>query len=452
MNTIEKLEISYNELIAGLFFSLPFLFIHLFLAYRFSPSFSLMVFVGFVVVALIFLYPIIGFLLSSFVIFSGIIWGLGISQGFLPLAILSIIAWIINGVCSLNFSLVWDKQISYLLAYLAMVITSVIFALYPLYAFKFMFVYLKLFLFYIFTMNVIKTEKHIWYALYTMVVSTLLSVVYGFYKIFFTTQSPGELVVNARLRGLSDDPNAIALHIVLLVPVLLLLAFQSKRKLKALLYILSIFILTAGLVATFSRGGTVAFAVVVGVIFYLKRSRNLFLILLAIILFLIIFVIPPDFWSHLQTLFDLSKFMQDESLRERSRLLMGGIQMFLQHPIFGIGIGNFLVISRNFVLEHLAVHNTIVHVAAETGILGVLFFSLALFRTFKNFHFAKGVFEKAGKDRLAIASQGLSVGFLGVFVMCLFISNQEAFIVWLLFGFSVAVRKVAENVEPVSTT
>ncbi|NLP11152.1 O-antigen ligase family protein, partial [bacterium] len=212
------------------------------------------------------------------------------------------------------------------------------------------------------------------------------------------------------------------------------------------LYLLGVMTLLAGLVASFSRGGTVALGIVLAIILYLKRSWPLFLLVLLVSLALVLLVIPPTFWQHLLTLFDLGKFLADPSLRWRGRLMMGAFDQISQNPLLGIGIGNWMMITTRYMsLMPLAVHNTFLHVAAETGVFGITLFLLIFVRTFSNYYRAQKLFSQAGDIRLALVSQGLFVGLVGVFVGALFLSVQEALIIWAMFGLSVAMRRVAER-------
>ena len=443
----KELNIENSDLKTAILMSFPFFAIFLFIAIKTDPIISLSAFIGLAVLVVIFVKPFFSLLLCYFVLFSGIIWGLGITKGFLPLAILSILAWAAKKIWSLDWELVWDRQIGYVIAFFVFVLLSVVAAYDQLYAFKYTFVYVKLIIFYIFVSNVIKTKKHIWMLIYMMIFANIISILYGFYKILWALNSPGGMVIEMRMRGLTDSPNTLALHAVLIFPIFVFLLFREGWNLKSFGYLGILFLLTSGIVATFSRGGTVAFAAVILVLFYLKRSWSLFAIILLLAMFLALFVIPPEFYQHLDTLVNVSKFLQDSSLRERSKLLLGAIKVFSEHPLFGIGIGNFLIISRNFILEHLAVHNIILQVASETGIFGCLFFLLAFFRTFTNFKYARIKFYESGERTLALVIHGLSIGFFGMLIGAMFLSMQEYFVLWTLFGFSVAMRHVADK-EP----
>lgn len=446
-------NIRTDQLLFALLASLPFLMVYVLVAVYTSPFMALGLYAGLVIMLSIFRRPFYGLLFCLVIIFSGFVWGLGIKQGFLPVAIFSLAAVMTRKVYTLDFSFVTDRQVAYIFAFFGFMVLSIFGAISPLESFKYLPMYGKMFIFYFLIINVIETKNQIWACLAVLVFSNLGSVLYGFYSLFFAPHSAGEMMVKARMRGLTDDPNIMAMEIVFIMPALLLLIFNEGWKARSLLYMLGVMTLLAGIVASFSRGGTVALALVLAIVLYLKKSWPLFLLILTIALLLIVFVIPPTFWEHLLTLFDLGKFLADPSLRWRGRLMMGAIEQFTQNPILGIGVGNWILIANKYMsLRSLAVHNTFLQVAAETGVFGLLFFLLIFIRTFVNFSHSRKLFAQADEARMALLSQGLAIGLIGVSVDALFLSVQEAFVVWTIFGLSVAMRHVAESKDWKGTT
>lgn len=448
----DRWHISKNEWTIGFAISLVLLALQLYLADKIGPFAGLYFLIAVAALLVIFLRPILGALFCFFVIFSGVVWGLGITKGFLPLAILSIAAWLGQRFYTFDFRFITDRQMFYLIGYLAMVVFSIFNAFYPQVSLQYLPVYGKLFLFYFFVANVFRTKRDVWAGIVTIILSVALSVLYGFYTILLAVNAPGELVVEGgRLRGLTDDPNAIGLAIVFVIPTLILLMIQLGKRLLSLLILLLVGFLSLGLMATFSRGASIALMVVLGIVWIQNKSWKLFFVTCLLIMALVVFVIPPEFWTHMKTLLDMGEFLRDASLRQRSHLLLGAINIFFEHPLTGIGIGNFVLISRDFVTEYLAVHNILFQVASETGIFGLVFFGLAFITTFSNFKDAKKHFIAQNDLTLAVAMQGFRIGFVGVAVACLFLSHQESFILWTMFGLSVAFRAVAHSLDPQSS-
>ena len=82
--------------------------------------------------------------------------------------------------------------------------------------------------------------------------------------------------------------------------------------------------------------------------------------------------------------------LSDESIAQRSELVKSSFSMIKSHPIFGVGLNNFLVELPNvykqsgnvFYLQ--PVHNIYLLILSQTGVIGLAFFIWFMFKTFKN--------------------------------------------------------------------
>lgn len=74
--------------------------------------------------------------------------------------------------------------------------------------------------------------------------------------------------------------------------------------------------------------------------------------------------------------------VRETSLRERIDVFHAGLQMFIAHPLFGIGPGNFPLAIGEYSPNYSSVysHNTYLSVLAELGVFGFLFFILLCLR------------------------------------------------------------------------
>jgi O-antigen ligase len=118
---------------------------------------------------------------------------------------------------------------------------------------------------------------------------------------------------------------------------------------------------------------------------------------------------------------------------------------FLEHPITGIGLGNFSVIE-DFVMaakshplwyyvHGATAHNVIMHYLAETGILGV---SALLFLSWRGLSFARVSMRRAANQSIA-TTHGAIYAMMFVFFSTLFFMRawtweQGAYVFALLFA------------------
>jgi O-antigen ligase len=79
--------------------------------------------------------------------------------------------------------------------------------------------------------------------------------------------------------------------------------------------------------------------------------------------------------------------VNSESFVERKDLAIASFQMFLDHPLFGVGLGNFLVKLPEYVSLHKTplqpVHNIYLLILAELGVVGAIIVSAFLVKIFK---------------------------------------------------------------------
>ncbi len=158
------------------------------------------------------------------------------------------------------------------------------------------------------------------------------------------------------------DLNRSLILKLLIVPVLLLMIYVDLR--------------------TLSRAGLLGLSMVMGL--SMMRGRSLgkmgrwALLVPAVV---VIFIIGSKL---LLTRADAQDFSgQDESVQHRYDAWYAGIQMIKSSPIIGVGSGNFVSLSDDFGAGRtIQAHNTIVQVAAESGLLGLVCYLGIIFTSF----------------------------------------------------------------------
>lgn len=171
-------------------------------------------------------------------------------------------------------------------------------------------------------------------------------------------------------------------YLVQVFGVLLALLASSETKFSQYRGLIKILLgLTlAALLFNGTRGVWIA-VTIIGIVFSFQRtaSKKKWLIgcLFAVLCLSMMLVALPHFYDRVMTLTDKSF----ESNSERLLLWHSAWQMFVDHPLLGIGVGNFPVAYATHYISPLAVerglghaHNTYLHILAEMGITGLLSF------------------------------------------------------------------------------
>jgi hypothetical protein len=198
-----------------------------------------------------------------------------------------------------------------------------------------------------------------------------------------TTQRAVSEVANIELAwwqrpsGAFGDPNAWSTCLLVVCPVVIgwLLADDHPLARPMLLALLALF--PFGMVQAISRAGLVAFVVIApGLLWMLRRER----LLLAIAAVALVVVLPQTLdldaiLLRYRTLLDptLEADLGHSSLAEREGLLRAGVQIFLDHPWTGVGVGMFRMFASYVSAGEVwkIAHNSYVNVAAEQGLQGL---------------------------------------------------------------------------------
>jgi putative inorganic carbon (hco3(-)) transporter len=235
-----------------------------------------------------------------------------------------------------------------------------------------------------------------WIMLITTALLCLLSVyqllTHNYEQTFFRLsdiQMDRALAASAtpRIGGPINAPNLWA---QVLVAMSTLAVFRLVYEIKAIkkfaaLLILGIFFYI--ILNTYSRGAYLVLGIDTLLILLTFRKRFNIMIPLAgvMILVLVLPFLPATYRDRFTSLFVVTSdngIYQDTSLRGRSSEMLTGLAMFAEHPILGVGAGNYKpnyqryaqLIGIEFRAEARDPHSLYVQLLAETGILGLIAF------------------------------------------------------------------------------
>ncbi|MDX2466414.1 MAG: O-antigen ligase family protein [Acidimicrobiia bacterium] len=197
--------------------------------------------------------------------------------------------------------------------------------------------------------------------------------------------------VTLRHTGPEPDANFWARSLVMALPLGMSWWAVARRQTIKWLAAGAVITNAAGIYLTQSRGGLIAVAA--AVVIWLALAGRPYVRWLAVApLVLAILLVLPGVGSRLVTLSDAAATDQgvsDPSLQGRLGAQEAGIGMFLEHPILGVGAGEFIATVPEYQrklgiqAEVLDAHNLYLEIAAETGAIGLmaggLFFGFGLF-------------------------------------------------------------------------
>lgn len=243
------------------------------------------------------------------------------------------------------------------------------------------------------------------------------------------------------------DPNYFALSVVLCMPFAFYMFWEESHLPIRLFSLGCLLLMLTALTLSGSRGGFLG--LVAASLFLIWRSRrrvrNLVLLTaLAVPLFL---VAPASPLLRL-----LHPAYQDVSAEDsRLELWRAGLRMIAQHPMTGIGLGNYKGVVTHYEaddknLEKIA-HNTYIELAAETGLPGLCAFLIILFCAFRNLERARHLASEHHAHFLELASQSIAAGLIGSLVAIFFLSAETQKLLWLMVLLSPCLRSLAIEAE-----
>ena len=336
-----------------------------------------------------------------------------------------------------SFKLMWPQG-ALLLALLGVCVISTFDAVYVRHSVDQTTDFGKVVLVYLLIENVVTTERRLRIVMLAMVLGGLFPAIGT-----ISHYRAGILQEHSRAawRGIFSNPNEAAYGILILVPIALAVASNSRRSIRIALWgIVGIYIL--GIFFTFSRGGFLAFFAILALMAWKHRSIVIKTGMIAALVGGI--VVLGMFWKRSSG--DFNNIKEDTSVRERIATFQAGIQMFLHNPLLGVGPGDSMVAYPLYVPvdphcgchDQLVVHNSFIQALGELGLLGftpfVLFIGIPMSQAWKMERGPLGSYAMA----LELAMWG--------FVVC-GMSGGFVFTWWpyVLVGLITATKRIAES-------
>lgn len=184
-----------------------------------------------------------------------------------------------------------------------------------------------------------------------------------------------------RLRGLYGHPMTLAGFLITSLPILFCFLLDWKQNRKALFLTIASFLIGfTGLLLNGTRGAWLALAVtlpLVTILYDRSIKKILFLVVFAIGTSLVFFNSP-----QLQNRAESITSTTLQSNTERLLMWESACEMFKDHPVFGVGIGQY---SSKYLTEYKSpearekqnhCHNNFLQMLAENGVVGFIGFCL----------------------------------------------------------------------------
>ncbi|MCC6259656.1 MAG: O-antigen ligase family protein [Anaerolineales bacterium] len=317
-------------------------------------------------------------------------------------------------------------------------------------------------------------------AVWIIVFITTVLCLFGAYQIFtgdysqdffgmarIKTQSvvEGDNSSTNRIGGPIRDPNMWAEVLVAILPLIAFQIFNQPRMLTKLYAIAAFGIIGFELLNTYSRGGYLAFVVsMILTLFVFDRKLNP-LVAIGILGLATIFIplLPPAYLERFESLLSLApsseggvSVYEDSSFRGRASEVIAGVMMFADHPLLGVGAGNFRnnyqeyaqKIGLEMRSEERDAHSLYTQVLAETGVFGaVSFFGLVLALMAGLARAARTVHLMPRHISLLPWINSLRVSIIAYMIAAVFLHNAYIRYFWILVALGITLIQLVDELQ-----
>lgn len=299
--------------------------------------------------------------------------------------------------------------------------------------------YSKSVIIFIVLINVVRTRKRLMAMLW-------LSFGIGIYLSFTAVRmymngefNVEEYRVAVNVGGMFGNPNEMAMHFVMMTPLVIALGIAAESKLVRLAYFAVAFLLVAANMVTFSRGGFLGL-MAVGVVMAWKigrRQRLNVTVASVVIGTIVILAAPGNYGLRMLSIF-IPGLDAVGSADQRKELLERSILVTLRNP-WGIGIGNFPIVG----IRNLQSHNAFTQVSAELGLLGLVAYMIFMISPFRKLSaIEQKLFGENRADWYYYMAIGLQASIIGYMVSSFFASVAYNWFIYYLIAYAVAFRRI----------
>ncbi len=261
-----------------------------------------------------------------------------------------------------------------------------------------------------------------------------------------------------RPMGPSSDSNYEALSLVTTVALAVWMARYEERDLWKWAGWICTPILAYGVFISQSRGALLALMVMAALAWVKSRRKGRLVVGFAAAAAFMLAIGPGQMINRIQQIQIQGEAASGaaDSTRGRIELARAGIRMMEAHPVFGVGMGQFMSVEFHYnpavTLPHLA-HNTYVQLGAEGGIptlalyLAILALTLSTCRSSQKL---SGVPED-----IAALALSFQIGLIGFMVAGIFLTGEYVKEVWIFISlapnlYAIALQTAAMSRKTVS--
>jgi O-antigen ligase len=247
-----------------------------------------------------------------------------------------------------------------------------------------------------------------------------------------------------------SNPNDFAVNIAINFPLCLAFLLAAKSILKKAVWLIVLLAMLYAVIATYSRSGFLALVICLLIClweFGIKGKRPKFLVA-AVLLGMVgvgFGLTTRNYTTRLSTLVEgnVRGSMDRGSMDARRELLDQSIELTLQHPLFGVGPGNFQAITESW---HVT-HNTYTELSSEAGIPALAIFLTIIGLAFRNLRRVRKAPGYKTNSELQLFTGALWAGLAAYLVGAAFSSTAYALFPYFMVAYTSALYRIGFSAE-----
>lgn len=262
----------------------------------------------------------------------------------------------------------------------------------------------------------------------TMTHLSLVLAVQGIIQYFTGAGLGGQESYQGRIQavGIFADPNDLALVMNTVLPLTLLIVIQSRNALAKLYYLGISLVFMYSIYLTESRGGLLAFAAMMMLLFYRKFGKVIGIPVGAMVMIAVLVLGPR--MNTIST--------EDASSYGRLEAWSIAMDLFKGSPLFGIGFQHFM--DYHF----RTAHNSYLLCVAELGIFGLYPWLMMFFVSYRNTRFVEKELLRTGQRDFAMYAYAAHLSLAIFFLGALLLSRTYHPLLFIMIGLCASITRV----------
>ena len=247
-------------------------------------------------------------------------------------------------------------------------------------------------------------------------------------------------------------PNDFSSYLLIMIPTAFGAGIAVKNGWAKIGAFITAILGTMAIVLTFTRSAWLA--LIGGIFLVLAKNYIRQLIVLALVIAIVLAALAMAFPEQTQIIASRFDPTMDRSISDRFWAYSAAVQMFAEHPILGVGVGQYEINYPDYKPPEagwtakgervpMTVHNAFLEVISELGVLGAVVFLLFVLSMIKLFF----ELRRCDNPQISALGTGIFAGLTAFFIQAQFNNQIYMEILWIALGLGLGLHLMIKKNE-----